>query len=76
MSHIKSYRLIEEVEYQKFVVAINNAIKDGWELHGPTQVIPTSQEEQGEFGNRFICYMTYYYQAMVLLKEAPNAHPL
>ena len=70
MSHIKSYQLVEEASFGDFTNTVNRLLSEGWELHGPTQIIvaPYYTEHRG---NEFD---TYYYQAMVFLK-APMLEP-
>jgi hypothetical protein len=64
MSHIKSYQLVEEISSGGLFLAVNQLLSEGWELHGPTQIIATdfmNVHNEKEF-------QTTYYQAMVLLK--------
>ena len=63
--HIKDYLLIGECDLKTFHFEIAKLLKDGWELHGPTQVIETTTKNV--YG--ISATETSYYQAMVLLKK-------
>ena len=65
--HIKGYRLVVEVNLHKFHLRITDLIREGWELHGPTQVIHQLTENR-HFIEPFQKLDIYYYQALVLLK--------
>ena len=62
--HINGYQLVMYAPYQEFNLEINRLLGEGWELHGPTQVVhQLTKNERG-----FEVLDIYYYQAMVLLK--------
>ena len=63
--HIKDYLLIEECDLKIFHFEIAKLLKDGWQLHGPTQVIQTMIKNAYDVP----VTETSYYQAMVLLKK-------
>ena len=39
MNYLKSYNMVEASSGYDLVTAVNIAIQNGWELHGPTQVV-------------------------------------
>jgi hypothetical protein len=39
------YKLVEEVNHERLVLAINELIQQGWEPHGPVVIVPRHQEE-------------------------------
>lgn len=63
MSHIKSYQLVEQQDYSRFILEVNELLDKGWELHGPTQVIESCYKN--EVGMEI--FTTTRCQAMVLL---------
>jgi len=52
MTDVTMYQLIKQATFDDFNRAVNNFIKDGWELFGETKI----QIEAG---------IVYYYQAMI-----------
>ena len=51
-----TYQLIRQKTYDDFNRAVNNFLKDGWDLYGETKI-------QSEVENNV--QVTYYYQVMV-----------
>jgi len=39
------YKVIEEVNVERFMKAVNDLIKEGWEPHGPFIVVPRHDNE-------------------------------
>ena len=64
MSHIQTYQLIEVDSLLNLNLRVNAFLGEGWELHGPTQVVNIITHNQGGIE----VLDTYFYQAMVLLK--------
>ena len=66
MSHIKSYKMIEAGSSRALMIYVNSDLDEGWELHGPTQVICTKEKSEGwDYAD------ITFYQAMVKLKVQP-----
>ena len=56
------YQLIRESDYTRFNMAVNNFLRDDWELCGETKILI---EKSTEKGTTLTTETTFYYQVMV-----------
>ena len=79
MSHIELYRMIEANSIEKLTAIVNHALSEGWELHGPTQVIrydyPTEYRRTEGPDVCFYQADVCFYQAIVKLKPKDPSLP-